>query len=259
MADLSFIEKRKLEKLLRMESGYVLSFSDRTFRDFIVDSVDRDIDSSQYQDDDSNSKAKRLRRFWSSEPNYIVSKLIYDFIEMVKDEDPDKETLALVEECNQIAGRLSQTHLSHDLSETRELKLSRVLSATERLKLIQTLGALPGAQFEEMLFALNPPSGSIPGSFAPQGSRSKELLTWLEGPTGPGLLELEMVLKELLSPQSRHVEQTRSQNQSDSLLRELISELNRLRQLPRYDLRGAVFGGSFAETVHGDQKSDNSP
>ena len=31
MADLSSIERRKLERLLRMGGGYVLDFSDRTF------------------------------------------------------------------------------------------------------------------------------------------------------------------------------------------------------------------------------------
>lgn len=34
MSDLSSIEKRKLERLFCMGSGYVLNFSDRTFRDF---------------------------------------------------------------------------------------------------------------------------------------------------------------------------------------------------------------------------------
>ena len=34
MSDLSSIEKRKLERLLGMGSGYVLNFSDRTFSEF---------------------------------------------------------------------------------------------------------------------------------------------------------------------------------------------------------------------------------
>lgn len=258
MADLTSIEKRKLEKLLRMESGYVLSFSDQTFKDFIIDSVERDIDSAHYRGDDSNSKAKRLRRFWSLESNHVVSKLLYDFIEILIDEKPDGETLSLAERCGQIAERLSQSCPSGDLSETHQPKSSKVLSTTERLKLIQTLSALPGTQFDEIVFALNPPNGSIPGSFSPQGSRSKELLTWLEGPTGPGLLELETVLEQLISSQPQHMGYVSSQNQNDCLLRELIGELNQFRQLPRYDFRGAVFGGGFAETVHGDQKSGDS-
>jgi hypothetical protein len=34
MADLSSIEHRKLERLLRMSGGYVLDFPDRTFSEF---------------------------------------------------------------------------------------------------------------------------------------------------------------------------------------------------------------------------------
>jgi len=34
MSDLTSIERRKLERLLCMGGGYVLNFSDRTFREF---------------------------------------------------------------------------------------------------------------------------------------------------------------------------------------------------------------------------------
>jgi hypothetical protein len=43
MSDLTSIEKAKLEKLLEMESGYVLDFSNRTFQEFILESVKLDI------------------------------------------------------------------------------------------------------------------------------------------------------------------------------------------------------------------------
>jgi len=35
MSDRTFIEKAKLEKIFGMSGGYVLSFSDRTFAEFI--------------------------------------------------------------------------------------------------------------------------------------------------------------------------------------------------------------------------------
>jgi hypothetical protein len=44
MADLSSIERRKLERLLRMGGGYVLDFSDRTFREFFEEHTRRDIE-----------------------------------------------------------------------------------------------------------------------------------------------------------------------------------------------------------------------
>jgi hypothetical protein len=35
MSDLTALEKRKLEKLLGMDSGYVLNFSNKTFAEFV--------------------------------------------------------------------------------------------------------------------------------------------------------------------------------------------------------------------------------
>ena len=43
MSDLKSIEKRKIEKLFGMESGYVLDFSNRTFQNFILDNSSIDL------------------------------------------------------------------------------------------------------------------------------------------------------------------------------------------------------------------------
>ena len=43
MSDLTFLEKRKFEQFLGMESGYVLNFSNRTFEEFVRDSTGREI------------------------------------------------------------------------------------------------------------------------------------------------------------------------------------------------------------------------
>ena len=72
------------------------------------------------------------------------------------------------------------------------------LSAKDRLCLIQTINALPPPQFNELVFALNPPKGVVASSTAPQGTRSKDLLDWLEGPTGPGLAASDEVLQVLI-------------------------------------------------------------
>ncbi|MBE7382461.1 MAG: leucine-rich repeat domain-containing protein [Leptolyngbya sp. SIO1E4] len=73
----------------------------------------------------------------------------------------------------------------------QEAKPKTVLNSRERLKLFRKLKALPQAQFEELVFALNPPQGVLPSSTGAQGSRAKELLDWAEGPTG---CELQAVL-----------------------------------------------------------------
>ena len=75
MSDLNSSEKRKLERLFGMGSGYVLDFSNRTFAEFVEDSVRRDIYDARY-DHGSGSKANRLRGFWNEESNPIVARLL---------------------------------------------------------------------------------------------------------------------------------------------------------------------------------------
>ena len=70
MADLSSIERRKLELLLRMGGGYVLNFSDRTFSEFFEEHTRHDIDATVYRERGS-SKANRLRGFWAVEASAL--------------------------------------------------------------------------------------------------------------------------------------------------------------------------------------------
>lgn len=107
MSDLTFLERHKLEKLFRMEGGYVLDFTNRTFAEFVADSVGKNIFDPKY-DYESGSKANRLRAFWTKEPNHIVAKLIMDLLEYCRPTCSQGETSALYEECLRIAERLRQ-------------------------------------------------------------------------------------------------------------------------------------------------------
>jgi len=80
MSDLTNAEKRKLERVLGMSSGYVLNFSNRTFEEFFLDSVGVEIYDSKY-DYGSGSKANRMRAFWEKEPNHVVGKLLGDMFD----------------------------------------------------------------------------------------------------------------------------------------------------------------------------------
>ena len=79
MADLSSIERRKLERLLRMSGGYVFDFTDRTFSEFFEEHTRRDIDGAVYRVR-GTSKANRLRGFWVVEGNHLVGKVIQALI-----------------------------------------------------------------------------------------------------------------------------------------------------------------------------------
>ena len=94
MSSLTALEKRTFEQLFDMGSGYVLGFSNRTFREFILDTVSRDIDDGTY-DYMSGSKANRLRAFWTKEPDHVVARLLESLLELVELEfDPDPDLLA---------------------------------------------------------------------------------------------------------------------------------------------------------------------
>lgn len=102
MSNLSYAERNKLEKLFEMGGGYVLDFSNRTFQEFVFDSVGRNIDDQKYARA-SGSKANRLRAFWEKEPNHVVGKLLKDLLEHCSSSGNP-----LFDVCRRIAERLVQ-------------------------------------------------------------------------------------------------------------------------------------------------------
>jgi hypothetical protein len=85
MADLTVLEKRQLERVLQMGGGYVLNFSDRTFGEFVADSIGRDIFDRRYNYA-SGSKANRLRGFWKEEGNRVVGQLLAALLDYAESE-----------------------------------------------------------------------------------------------------------------------------------------------------------------------------
>lgn len=108
MATLTNIEKRKLERLLGMGSGYVLDFSNRTFSEFVTDSTGRDIYDARY-DGFGGSKANRLRGFWFEEDNRTVGKLTADLLDYaVEIGAVSADEQSLLADCKRIVERLLQ-------------------------------------------------------------------------------------------------------------------------------------------------------
>ncbi|MDW8261886.1 MAG: hypothetical protein RMJ35_05105, partial [Phycisphaerales bacterium] len=75
MSDMTFTERKKLEELFQMEGGSVLDFTDRTFAEFVRDSVGLNIDDPIYHYG-NGSTANRLRRLWMREPDHVVGRLL---------------------------------------------------------------------------------------------------------------------------------------------------------------------------------------
>ncbi len=84
MANLKFNDRATLEKAFGMSSGYVLDFSDRTFREFVWEHVGREIDDGAYSRY-GTSKAKRLRAFWEVEADVVVATLAAALLEHGRD------------------------------------------------------------------------------------------------------------------------------------------------------------------------------
>lgn len=105
MSDLTRQERITLERLFKMEGGYVLNFSDRTFDDFVVDVTGRDPRDERYAAN-GTSKANRLRTFWKIESNLLAAKLVSALIEYEQKDFPGDEEASRAEGLR-IAARLA--------------------------------------------------------------------------------------------------------------------------------------------------------
>lgn len=83
MANIKESDKRILESLLGMQSGYVLDFTNATFYHFFLNNFKIDINLPKYSSY-GDSKAKRLRAFWDLESDQIVGKALIELIEVSK-------------------------------------------------------------------------------------------------------------------------------------------------------------------------------
>jgi hypothetical protein len=124
MADLTYIERANIEKFLGMGSGFVMDFSDRTFKDFIGEAVRIDIDDSKYFEI-GGSKAKRLRQFIKIESNYTFGVLLSAFCEywyskiQVGEKIYNSGDESSFKECLRIAERLKQDSIVENIEAIR--------------------------------------------------------------------------------------------------------------------------------------------
>lgn len=104
-------EQKILENLFGMESGYVLNFSNKAFREFFLLHFGIDIYDEKYKDLGS-SKANRLRTFWEKESNDLVADSIdglisrYDMDCVIDGIVPNKTTLKKLRRSQAIANHL---------------------------------------------------------------------------------------------------------------------------------------------------------
>jgi len=155
MSDLTNIERIKLEKLFGMQGGYVLDFSNRTFKDFVVESVGLDIFKPKY-DYGSGSKANRLRAFWIREDNYNAGKLILSLLnywkelKLLNNQVITFAEQSLFDECLKISFRLRPSGKNEQQQEIEGSKKQEQDNKTEhRLSLLLS-------KFEELAKSTDP-------------------------------------------------------------------------------------------------------
>lgn len=110
MSSLSFKEKKQVEELLGMKSGYVSDFSNSTFEEFVFEHTGKDIHAQTYSQN-GTSKANKLRSFWKLEPDYTVGQLLGELIDYHLSTQDGKATASsdLILACRQAAYRLKKT------------------------------------------------------------------------------------------------------------------------------------------------------
>lgn len=132
MSNLTFTEKRKLEQLLGMKTGYVLDFSDRTFAEFVADATGRNIFDERYNYA-SGSKANRLRAFWQKEDNATVGKLMNEMLNYSEATGP------LAEVCRLIVTRLLKDSSPVTPAETESLDRQQADLDQQRSQVLREL------------------------------------------------------------------------------------------------------------------------
>ena len=80
MSSLNDVEKRYIEKLFGMQSGYVLDYSDPTFGEFF-NRHKIDIHGPNYRTY-GTSKAKKMRAFWEHESDELVGEVLGEMLDV---------------------------------------------------------------------------------------------------------------------------------------------------------------------------------
>jgi len=157
MSSLTDIEKRYLEKLLGMQGGYVLDYTDPTFGEFF-NRHKVDIHSQAYQTY-GTSKAKKLRAFWEREPDNTVANVLSELLQAYEaDCDLNNKAVdaTLLEKSRAIVSRLAGKPVPSSPAQTVDDFLHREFTIPNIQRLPVETQAIPivKARLEEARLAM---------------------------------------------------------------------------------------------------------
>ena len=137
MSSLSEVDKRCLEKILSMGSGYVLDFTNVTFGEFFH-RRGVDIHSDIYQNY-GTSKAKKMRSFWDREHDSMVAEVLSEMIDIYETncdlEDISTKDTQLLTRARSIVSRLS--------GESENIRFTGVSENSLQREFAGSIGKLP--------------------------------------------------------------------------------------------------------------------
>lgn len=127
MANLNYKDKKLFEVLLQMQGGYVLDFTNHSFKEFFSGDFNIDIYADKYQTGHSGSKANLLRSFWNLESDQLVGNVMKELVQLAESFNPDP---SLLKKCKQIVARLTGEEMQSDedtfLSQQFEIRLDKI-------------------------------------------------------------------------------------------------------------------------------------
>lgn len=118
MSSLSPSDKQYLESALRMHGGYVLGFSDRSFKEFF-EAFGVDIDLPEYSQY-GTSKANRMRTFWKLGANKAVANVLMELSGFIRNEE--------------LAGRINKLGFSENVAKIA----NRLLAIPDNVMALQS-------------------------------------------------------------------------------------------------------------------------
>lgn len=144
MSTLTEVEKRYLEKILGMESGYVLDYNDMAFGQ-LFSRHGVEIHGAKYQIY-GTSKAKKMRAFWEREPDVLVGRVVSELLDVYEANcklNGKKVDAAVLKESRSIVGRLSGRPQPTPSSSADDDFLSQEFSVPKLEKLPIEASAVP--------------------------------------------------------------------------------------------------------------------
>ena len=107
MSNLSYPDKKQLERLFEMGGGYVMDFTNQEMAEFFQYDMGINIYDEKYSGN-GDSKAKRLREFWRLEDDQTVGKATEAMIKMIEEDSNriDPNTQKLIDNCKLTVARL---------------------------------------------------------------------------------------------------------------------------------------------------------